>query len=169
MKDRVVIMNFARNGIVDDEAVLEAIQTGKVYAYVTDFPSNLLKGKDRVIALPHLGASTQEAEDNCATMVVREVMDYLENGNITHSVNFPDVQMPRAEGTYRLAVANQNVPNMLGQISTDLANAGLNIIDMLNKSQGDVAYTLVDVDQAIPEQLVDTLKAIDGVLMVRTL
>jgi D-3-phosphoglycerate dehydrogenase len=169
MKDGVVILNFARNGIIDDEAVLAAIDKGKVYAYVTDFPSNLLKGRDKVITLPHLGASTTEAEDNCAIMVAEQVRDYLENGNIRNSVNFPEVYMPRTEGAYRLALANSNVPNMLGQISTDLANAGLNILDMLNKSRGDVAYTLVDVDQPPPEAVVDELHGIEGVLNVRIL
>ncbi|MBD3671155.1 MAG: phosphoglycerate dehydrogenase [Gammaproteobacteria bacterium] len=169
MKDGAVILNFARNGIIDDEAVLAAIDKGKVYAYVTDFPSNLLQGHDKVITLPHLGASTGEAEDNCAVMVAEQVRDYLENGNIRNSVNFPEVYMPREEGAYRLAVANSNVPNMLGQISTDLADAGLNIIDMLNKSRGEVAYTLVDVDQAIPEKVVDEIRGIQGVLKVRTI
>lgn len=169
MKDNVVILNFARNGIVNDEAVCEAIKVGKVYAYICDFPSNLLKQHERVITLPHLGASTKEAEDNCAIMVADQVREYLENGNITNSVNFPEVQMARAEGAYRLAVANANVPNMLGQISSDLANAGLNIIDMLNRSRGDVAYTLVDVDKEIPQSVVDEIKSIEGVLSVRVI
>ena len=169
MKDGAVILNFARNGIIDDEAVLAAMDKGKVYAYVTDFPSNLLKGHDKVITLPHLGASTAEAEDNCAIMVAEQVRDYLEHGNIRNSVNFPEVHMSRTEGGHRLALANSNVPNMLGQISTDLANAGLNILDMLNKSRGDVAYTLVDVDQPPPEAVVDELRGIEGVLNVRVL
>lgn len=169
MKDNVVILNFARNGIIDDEAVLAAIEKGKVYAYICDFPSNLLKGKERVITLPHLGASTKEAEDNCAVMVAEQVRDYLENGNIHNSVNFPEVIMPRGDGGYRMAVANSNVPNMLGQISTDLANAGLNILDMLNKSKGEVAYTLVDVDQPLPQNVVEDIRDIDGVLSVRVL
>ncbi|MDH5360234.1 MAG: phosphoglycerate dehydrogenase [Gammaproteobacteria bacterium] len=169
MKDGVVILNFARNGIIDDEAVLAAIERGKVYSYICDFPSNLLKGRDRVITLPHLGASTKEAEDNCAIMVAEQVRDYLENGNIHNSVNFPEVIMPRGEGGFRMAVANTNVPNMLGQISTDLANAGLNILDMLNKSKGEVAYTLVDVDQPLPQKVVEDIRDIDGVLSVRVL
>ncbi|MCK4743528.1 MAG: 3-phosphoglycerate dehydrogenase, partial [Sulfuriflexus sp.] len=134
MKDNVTILNFARNGIVDDEAVSEGIKSGKVNAYVCDFPSNLLKKHERVITLPHLGASTKEAEDNCAIMVAEQVKEYLENGNITNSVNFPEVQMPRSGG-FRLGVVNSNVPNMVGQISTALADAGLNIVDMLNKSR----------------------------------
>ncbi len=168
MKDNVVILNFARGGIVDDEAVCEAIKAGKVYAYVCDFPSNLLKRHERVITLPHLGASTVEAEDNCAIMVAEQVRDYLENGNIRNSVNFPEVNMPRTEGV-RIAVVNSNVPNMVGQITTALAEADLNIIDMLNKSRGELAYTLVDVDKAVPESVLDAVRGIEGVLAVRTM
>ena len=166
MKDNVVILNFARGGIVDDEAVSEAIKAGKVYAYVCDFPSNLLKNHERVITLPHLGASTGEAEDNCAIMVADEVREFLEHGNISNSVNFPEVKMPRTEG-YRLSIVNSNVPNMVGQISTALADAGLNIVDMLNKSRGDLAYTLADVDKEVPESVLESIRAIDGVLAVR--
>jgi D-3-phosphoglycerate dehydrogenase len=168
MKDNVVILNFARGGIVDDEAVSAAIKAGKVYAYVCDFPSNLLKKHERVIALPHLGASTVEAEDNCAIMVADEVSDFLENGNVTNSVNFPEVNMPRTEG-YRIGIVNPNVPNMVGQISTAMADAGLNIIDMLNKSKGDLAYTLADVDKDIPQGVLDKIASIDGVLAVRSI
>ncbi len=168
MKDNVVILNFARSGIVDDEAVSEAIKAGKVYAYVCDFPTNLLKKHERVITLPHLGASTVEAEDNCAIMVAEQVRDYLENGNIINSVNFPDVNMPRTEGV-RIAIVNSNVPNMVGQITTALANGDLNIIDMLNKSHGDLAYTLVDVDKNAPDTVLDTVRAIEGVLAVRAI
>lgn len=166
MKDNVVILNFARGGIIDDDAVSEAIKAGKVYAYVCDFPSNLLKNHERVITLPHLGASTGEAEDNCAIMVADEVREYLEHGNITNSVNFPEVKMPRTEG-YRLSIVNSNVPNMVGQISTALADAGFNIVDMLNKSRGDLAYTLADVDKEVPESVLQSIQAIDGVLAVR--
>ena len=169
MKDKVVILNFARDGIVDDAAVCKAIEQGKVYAYVCDFPSNLLKDHPRVITLPHLGASTREAEENCAIMVADQVREYLENGNVVNSVNFPEVAMARDPGAFRLAVVNANVPNMLGQISSDLAKADLNIIDMLNKSRGDLAYTLVDVDKAIPQSIIDEIAAIDGVLAVRAL
>ncbi len=169
MKDNVVVLNFARSGIVNDEAMVKALDDGKAYAYVCDFPTNLLKNHPRVITLPHLGASTKEAEDNCAIMVAEQVSDYLENGNITNSVNFPEVVMPRADGTHRLTIANANVPNMLGQISSDLADAGLNIIDMLNKSRGELAYTVVDVDKEIPEGLINTIAEIDGVLAVRTI
>lgn len=168
MKDNVTILNFARNGIVDDEAVCAAIKSGKVNAYICDFPGNLLKQHDRVITLPHLGASTQEAEDNCAIMVADQIKDFLENGNVTNSVNFPEVNMPRNEG-YRIGIANSNVPNMVGQISTALANANLNIIDMLNKSRGDLAYTLVDVASEISTETISTIAAIKGVLNVRTM
>ena len=168
MKPTSFLINAARGGIVDDEAVSEAIKAGKVYAYVCDFPSNLLKKHDRVIALPHLGASTAEAEDNCAIMVADEVSDYLENGNVTNSVNFPEVMMPRTEG-YRIGIVNSNVPNMVGQISTAMADAGLNIIDLLNKSKGDLAYTLADVDKEIPQTVLDAIASIDGVLAVRAI
>lgn len=168
MKDNIVILNFARNGIVDDTAMVAALDSGKAYAYVCDFPSNLLKDHSRVITLPHLGASTKEAEDNCAVMVVDEVKDFLENGTINNSVNFPQVDMPRAEG-YRLAIANRNTPNMLGQISTALADAGLNIIDMINKSKGDLAYTLVDVESTVTDATVEAIGQIKGVLSVRAL
>jgi len=166
MKDGVVILNFAREGIVDDTAVSAAIKAGKVYGYVCDFPSNLLKNHERVIALPHLGASTAEAEDNCAIMVAEQVRDFLENGNVRNSVNFPDVSSPR-ESAHRLIVANANVPNMLGQISETLGNAKLNIHDMVNRSRGDYAYTLVDLDSPVPDAVCQKLAAIGGVLMVR--
>jgi D-3-phosphoglycerate dehydrogenase len=168
MKDNVIILNFARNGIIDDEAVIAAIKSGKVYAYICDFPSNLLKNHERVITLPHLGASTGEAEDNCAIMVAEQVKDYLENGNIKNSVNFPEVKLPRTEG-YRVTIVNSNVPDMIGQISSTLANKGLNIIDMLNKSKGDVAYTIIDIDKEADDSLLDELKKIDGVLNVRAI
>jgi len=168
MRDNVVLLNFSRNGIIDDEAVVKALDEGKVYAYVCDFPSNLLKAHPRVITLPHLGASTKEAEDNCAIMVAEQVSDYLENGNVRNSVNFPKLYMKRG-GKHRLAVVNANVPNMLGQISTALADAGLNIVDMINKSRGDLAYTLVDVENEICEECLDKIAATEGVLSVRVL
>jgi D-3-phosphoglycerate dehydrogenase len=168
-RDGAVIMNFARDGIVNEEAVVEGLDNGKLHAFVTDFPNNANKNHPKVIALPHLGASTGEAEDNCAVMVADQLMDYLENGNIRNSVNFPEAIMPRADGA-RLTVANRNVPNMVGQISTLLADAGLNIVDMLNKSRGDLAYTIVDVEADTMDQaLVDSIAAIDGVLKVRVL
>jgi len=168
MKDGVVLLNFSRNGIIDDQAAVKALDEGKLYAYVCDFPSNGLKDHPRVITLPHLGASTREAEDNCAVMVAEEIRDYLENGNVRNSVNFPKVYMKRYGG-YRLAVVNENVPNMLGQISTALADAGLNIIDMINKSRGELAYTLVDVETEIGQDCVERISATAGVRAVRVL
>jgi len=168
MKDNVVILNFARNGIIDDEAVSAAIKSGKVYSYVCDFPSNLLKNHERVITLPHLGASTAEAEDNCAIMVAQQIKDYLENGNIKNSVNFPEVKLPRTNG-HRVTIVNSNVPDMIGQISTALANKGLNIIDMLNKSKGNVAYTIIDIDKPADDSLIKDLNSIEGVLNVRAI
>ena len=168
MRDGVVILNFARNGIVDDEAVVEAIDAGKVYAYVCDFPSNLLKQHPGVITLPHLGASTSEAEENCAVMVAEQIREYLENGNITNAVNFPQVMLPR-QGAARLAVVNANRPDMVGQISHDLGRCGLNIVHMVNESRGNLAYTLVDVETEIDDEVADTIRRIDGVLNVRVL
>jgi D-3-phosphoglycerate dehydrogenase len=168
MKDGVVLINFAREGIVNTHAVTAAITSGKVYGYVCDFPANELKQHDRVIALPHLGASTAEAEDNCAVMVVDEVRNFLEHGNIKNAVNFPDVAAPR-ETAHRLAVANANVPNMLGQISETLGLAKLNIHDMVNRSRGDYAYTIVDLDDPIPPDLVRKVAAIPGVVMARVI
>jgi D-3-phosphoglycerate dehydrogenase len=168
MKPGSVLLNFARNGIIDDKAAVSALDSGHLYSYVCDFPSNLLKDHPRVITLPHLGASTKEAEDNCAIMVAQQVRDYLENGNISNSVNFPSISLPR-NGGHRVAVVNNNVPNMVGQISTDLANEGLNILDMLNQSRENIAVTLLDVDQQPSDQLLETLASIDGVLSVRSL
>jgi D-3-phosphoglycerate dehydrogenase len=168
MRNNAVILNFSRSGVVDDAAVVAAINAGKVYAYVCDFPSNLLKDHPRVITLPHLGASTHEAEENCAVIVVDQVRDFLEHGNIRNSVNFPELFMPR-NGAYRVAIANENVPNMLGQISTCMAEAGLNILDMLNKSRGELAYTLVDVDAPLKPECLGRIAAIKGVLNVRAL
>jgi len=168
MKDKATILNFARGGIVDDQAVIEALDSGKLNAYVTDFPSNRNKKHPHIISLPHLGASTAEAEDNCAIMVANQIRDYLENGNIRNSVNFPEAYMPRATGR-RIAIANRNVPNMVGQITTKLAEAKLNIIDLLNKSRNDFAYTLIDVDGQVNDSLVDDIKKIEGVLRVRAL
>ena len=136
--------------------------------YVCDFPNAALHGHARVIALPHLGASTREAEENCAVMVAHQLRDYLEHGNVANAVNFPAVEMAR-ESTYRVAIANANVPNMLGQISTAMAQAGLNIHNMVNKSRGEMAYTLVDVDSAVADAVLQRLTAIDGVLSVRYL
>ncbi len=168
MKDGVVIMNFARAGIVDDSAVLKALDSNKVYAYINDFPSNENKNHPRVVSLPHLGASTAEAEDNCAIMVADQIKDYLENGNIVNSVNFPEVKMPRA-GNARISIANSNVPSMLGQVTSHLAEAGVNILDMLNKSKDDVAYNLLDVEGEVSEETVKHISSIEGVLSVRVM
>ena len=168
MKGGVVLLNFSREGVVDNDAVLAGLKDRKLHAYVCDFPANTLKGQKNVICLPHLGASTEEAEENCAVMVAEQVADYLEHGNILNSVNFPNVAMPR-ESAYRVAVANANVPNMVGQISTVLAKAGLNIHNMVNKSKGDLAYTLVDVDSPVTDQVIQELAGIQGVLRVRYL
>src|SRR5258706_1375115 len=163
-----VLLNFSREGVVDDAAVLAALNRGHLGWYVCDFPSGAINTHPRVVALPHLGASTREAEENCALMVVDQLRDYLEHGNVANAVNFPAVSMGR-ESAYRVAIANANVPNMLGQISTAMARAGLNIHNMVNKSRGDVAYTLVDVDSPIGANVLDDIGAIDGVLAVRYL
>jgi len=168
MKDNVVIMNFARHGIVDDRAVLDAIESGKVATYVTDFPSNELKDNERVIVLPHLGASTHEAEENCAVMVADQLKDYLENGNVRHSVNFPAVNLPRSSD-YRLAVVNENRPGMVGQISHLLGKEHVNIVHMINESRNDIAYTLADIDAPLTAAVLKDIEAIDGVLSVRAL
>jgi D-3-phosphoglycerate dehydrogenase len=168
VKQGAVLLNFSREGILDDDAVVTALDQGHLYAYCCDFPSNLLKDHPRVVTLPHLGASTKEAEDNCAVMVAEEVRDYLEDGTVTNSVNFPDIYLSRNDG-YRMAIVNSNVPNMVGQISTDLAAAGLNILDMLNRSRGEVAVTLIDIHHPCPEETAARIRAIDGVLSVRCL
>ncbi len=168
MRPGAVILNFARAEIVDDRAVAEALEAGKLHAYVCDFPSNALKGVPRAIALPHIGASTKEAEDNCAIMVVDEIRDYLENGNVHHSVNFPEVRVPRAS-EHRIAVVNDNVPKMLGRITDTIGDAGINIIDMHNDSKGDLAYTLADIDRPLTREVVERLKGTPGVRKVRTL
>jgi D-3-phosphoglycerate dehydrogenase len=163
-----ILVNFSRDGIVDDAAVLEALNAHRLRAYVTDFPTAALARHPDVIGLPHLGASTREAEDNSAVMVVDQVRDYLEHGNIRNAVNFPEVVMQR-ESPYRVAIANANVPNMVGQISTAVARAGLNIHNMLNKSKGEMAYTLVDVDSRVPADVIETIRRIGGVLAIRYL
>lgn len=168
MKAGSVLLNFARDAIVEEDAVLDGLASKQLRYYVCDFPTHRTQGNPGVISLPHLGASTEEAEENCAVMVVDQVREYLEHGNITNTVNFPSLVMPR-ESAFRLAVANANVPNMLGQISTTLAHAGINIHNMMNKSRGEMAYTLVDTDSALPAALIAQIAAIPGVLMVRDL
>ncbi len=168
MRQGGVLINFARGGIVDNEAVIQSLDSGHLRAYVCDFPTAELVAHPNATALPHLGASTVEAEENCAIMVAENVKDYLENGNIRHSVNFPEAIMPRADA-FRITIANANVPNMVGQISTGLAAAGLNIEDLLNKSLGEVAYTVVDLDGPVPEKTMNALQQIEGVLALRNL
>ncbi|HEV7820641.1 MAG TPA: phosphoglycerate dehydrogenase, partial [Burkholderiales bacterium] len=168
VRETAILLNFSRDGIVDNAAVLAALKAKKLRAYVCDFPAQALVGQAGVIALPHLGASTREAEDNCAIMVVDQLRDYLEHGNVRNAVNFPDVVMER-ESQFRVGIANSNVPNMLGQISTAMADAGLNIHNMLNKSKGEMAYTLVDVDSAVPEPVIAKIAATKGVLAARYL
>ena len=168
MNPGAVLLNFSREGVVDDAGVLAALAAGALAWYVCDFPSAATLGHPRVIALPHLGASTREAEDNCAVMVADQLRAYLEHGNVANAVNFPAVAMAR-ESAFRVAIANANVPNMLGQISTAMAHAGLNIHNMVNKSRGGMAYTLVDVDSAVNDGVLDAIRAIEGVLSVRYL
>ncbi len=169
MKPEAVIMNFARDGIIDDEAVVRALDEQRLYAYICDFPSNLLKRHPRVVTLPHLGASTREAEDNCAAMVAEQLKDYLENGNIKNSVNFPAVKLPRVASSYRLAVVNSNVPDMVGRITHALGGTGHNIMHMVNESRGEIAYTLMDLNATVPQELVNAICSIDGVLSARAL
>ena len=169
MRDNVTILNFSRSGIVNDEAVIEALDKGKVHAYICDFPSNLLKRHPKVVTLPHLGASTAEAEDNCAIMVADQIKDYLENGNIRNAVNFPTVKMPKMTGQYRLTIAHENIPNIIGPITNAIAKVDVNIIDMLNKSLNEAAYTLIDTEAVLPNTVIDEIKAIEGVLNVRCL
>ena len=166
MKDGAVVLNFARDGIVDDKAVLKALESGKLGAYVSDFPAPGLKGNSKVITLPHLGASTVEAEENCAIMVAEQLKDFLEHGNIHNSVNFPEIKLARI-GDVRLAIANQNRPDMVAQISHVLGQAGVNIHHMRNESRGDLAYTLLDLDEAIDDTTLSQIIAVDGVLSAR--
>ena len=168
MRTAAVLLNFSREGVVNESAVIAALDANKLGWYACDFPSAAANAHPRVLALPHLGASTAEAEDNCAVMVVDQLRDYLEHGNVINAVNFPQVCMAR-ESAHRVSIANANVPNMVGQISTAMAAAGLNIHNMVNKSRGDMAYTLVDVDSPVAPHVLDSIRAIDGVLSVRDL
>lgn len=167
MKEGVVILNFARDPLADEEAVLAGIASGKVKKYVTDFANPTVAGKAGVILTPHLGASTEESEDNCAMMAVREIRDYLENGNIVHSVNFPDCSMGGCEKAGRVAILHKNIKGTIGKYSTVFGNADINIEDMTNKSKGDYAYTLLDIDTPVTDEVVEQLRAIEGVLKVR--
>ena len=169
MKEGVVVLNFARDLLVDDDAMAAALETGKVRRYVTDFPNPKSVAMKNVIAIPHLGASTEESEDNCAKMAVEELMDYLENGNIRNSVNYPNCDMGVCHAASRVAVLHLNVPNMIGQITGILAAGNVNISDMTNKSRDKYAYTLLDLENPAEEDMVEKLKAIKGVLRVRVI
>ncbi len=166
MKDGAVILNFARHGIVNDDAVLAALESGKLNAYVCDFPAEKLKRNERVITLPHLGASTAEAEENCAMMVADQIKDFLENGNIKNAVNFPAVKLPRG-GKSRVALTHKNMPDMIAKISTVIGDAGFNIHHLRNESKNDLAYTLMDIECEIGEDLIKKFGAIEGVLKAR--
>ena len=163
-----VVINMSRDGIIDEDQLIKSLDSGRVKYYVTDFPIDEKKNHDRVIALPHLGASTTEAEDNCAVMIAKQIKEYLENGNIINSVNFPDAKMPRA-GKERLAITHRNVPNMVRQITKAIAEEEANIVDMLNKSKGEFAYTLIDIEEKIPNSVIDNIKKVEGILKVRAL
>lgn len=167
MKDGVVILNFARDLLVDDEAMEEALRSGKVRRYITDFPNQKTASMAGVIAIPHLGASTQESEDKCAMMAVRQVMDYLENGNIVNSVNYPNCDMGICTKPGRLVILHRNIPNSLGQFTSAVAKRNINISDLMNRSRGAFACTILDLDTATPQELVEDLKTVDGVLRVR--
>jgi D-3-phosphoglycerate dehydrogenase len=169
MKKCGIVLNFARAAIVDDAAIVAALDAGRLHAYVCDFPNNVLKDHPKVVTLPHLGASTEEAEENCAVMVADQIRDFLENGNIKNSVNYPEAVLPRAPNTTRLSVANSNVPNMVGQISTCLAQSRINIAELLNKSRGEYAYTLVDAEGTIGDDLLGKIRSIQGILSARIL
>lgn len=167
MKDEVVILNFSRDKLVDDEAMGRALKAGKVKRYVTDFPNDHIVNMEGTLAIPHLGASTEESEDNCALMAANELMDYIENGNITNSVNFPNCDMGICRVTLRVALLHANKPNMIGQISAVLAAKDINISDMTNKSKGKYAYTLVDLESELDDEAEEALKKIDGMKRVR--
>lgn len=168
LNDSAVLVNFARSGVVDNDAVINALDSGKLHAFVTDFPTPELIAHPKAVTLPHLGACTAEAEENCAIMVTENVKEYLENGNIRFSVNFPESRLPRLDA-WRITLANANVPNMVGQISTCIANAGVNIEDLLNKSIGELAYTIVDINSEPTQELLAEIAAIEGVLTLRNL
>ena len=169
MRDGVIILNFARGGLVDNDSIEEALKCGKVRRYVTDFPDERTANMQGVIAIPHLGASTEESEDNCAKMAVKQVMNYLENGNIVNSVNYPNLDMGVCRSTGRIAILHKNIPNSLGQFTSALAEDNINIAGMQNASRGEYAYTMLDIDQPASEEVVEHLKSINGVLRVRVI
>ena len=169
MKDGVIVLNFARDALVDDDAMEAALKSGKVKRYITDFPNDRTAGMEGVVAIPHLGASTEESEDNCAKMAVRQVMNYLENGNIVNSVNFPSCDMGVCTKPARVTILHRNIPNLLSRFTTAVAACGINISDMLNRSKGEFAYTMLDLDGDVSDASVEHLKQIDGVLRVRVI
>lgn len=169
MKDGVIILNFARDLLVDDDEMEKALESGKVARYVTDFPNTKSAKMEKAIVIPHLGASTKESEDNCAVMATNELVDYLENGNIKNSVNFPSCDMGVCQAEGRVAILHKNIPNMIGQITSAFAKNGYNISDLMNKSKGTKAYTLIDIESKASDKLVDELNSIDGVLKVRVI
>ena len=169
MKDGVIILNFARDLLVDDDAMEEALKSGKVKRYITDFPNDRTAKMEGVVAIPHLGASTEESEDNCAKMAVRQVMDYLENGNIKNSVNFPACDMGVCTKAARIAILHRNIPNTLTQYTSAMAKEGINISDLLNRSKGEYAYTMLDLDAVPSQHAIESLKNMDGVLRVRVI
>ena len=168
MKDGVRILNFARDGLVDSDAMLEALASGKVASYVVDFPTDEMLGVEGVIAIPHLGASTPESEDNCAVMAAKELIDYIEDGNITNSVNFPNISMPRS-GDIRICVIHKNIPNMLTSITSAVAKDNVNIENLLNKSRGELAYTMMDVQRCDVEAVKEHITSLEGVISVRVI
>ena len=169
MKDGVILLNFARDALVDDDALETALSSGKVKRYITDFPNDKTAGMAGVVAIPHLGASTEEAEDNCAMMAVRQTMDYLENGNITNSVNFPSCSMGVCTKPGRITILHRNVPNTIGQFTAALAADNINISDMINRSKGEYAYTMFDLDEPTPAAVAEHLQKLDNVFRVRVI
>ena len=169
MKDGVVILNFARDVLVDQKDIVEALESGKVHRYVTDFATQEIKGADGAIVIPHLGASTEESEDNCAKMAVAEIRDFLENGNITHSVNYPDCNVGVRGDAERITILHKNIPNMIGQFTTLLAQEDLNIALMTNKSRKEYAYTVIDVDGTVSDEVAAKIEGVSGVLGVRVI
>ena len=169
MKDGVVILNFARDVLVDQKDIVEALESGKVHRYVTDFATQEIKGVDGAIVIPHLGASTEESEDNCAKMAVAEIRDFLENGNITHSVNYPDCNVGVRGDAERITILHKNIPNMIGQFTKILADDNMNIADLTNKSKGKYAYTMIDIDSAVSENVIKELGTVEEVLRIRVI